>query len=154
VSSPTTRLRKLRAVPWRDRALLVAAVVMLAVTRVAVALVPFRVIARTLGLRQVGVSARTDAPCPDAARRVGWAVGMAAAHVPWQSTCLMQAIAGSMLLTGSGIESTVSFGVAKDGRAANDLLAHAWLRCGETIITGETEAGQFVELATFAHRRG
>jgi hypothetical protein len=153
VSSPTTRLRKLRAIPWRDRALLVTAALVLAITRVAVALVPFRVIARTLGLHQVGVSARPVAPCPDAAKRVGWAVAMAAAHVPWESTCLMQAIAGSMLLAGSGIESTVCFGVAKDGRVADDLLAHAWLRCGETIITGETEAARFVELATFAHRR-
>jgi hypothetical protein len=140
--------------PWRDRALLVAAVGVLAIARVAVGLVPFRVIVRALGLHEAEMASRTGVRCPDAARRIGWAVRTMAAHVPWSSTCLIQALAGSMMLTGSGIDSTVTFGVAKDAQAANGLIAHAWLRCGETVLTGETEAGRFVELATFAHRRG
>ena len=152
MSSTTRRLRKLRATSRRDRALLASAAFALSVSRVAVTLLPFRVIARTLGLRPVGVSPRTDIPCPDAARRVGWAIHTAAANLPWGSTCLVQALAGSMLLRRSGIESTLSFGVAKDGRAPNDLLAHAWLRCGEAVLTGEAEAARFAELATFAHR--
>jgi hypothetical protein len=148
----TTRLRKLRAVPSRDRALLLRAAVVLAITRVAIALVPFRVIAQTLGLRQVGGSPLTDVPCPDVARRVGWAVRTAAANMPWRSTCLTQALAGSMMLTRSGIESTLSFGVAKDGQAPNDLIAHAWLQCGEAVLTGEADDDRFVELVTFARR--
>jgi hypothetical protein len=139
-------------VPWRDRALLMRATVALAIARVAIALVPFRVIARTLGLRLVGVPPPNDVPCPDPARRVGWAVCTAAANVPWRSTCLIQALAGSMMLTRSGIESTLSVGVAKDGLAPTDVIAHAWLRCGEAVLTGDTEDDRFAELATFAHR--
>lgn len=152
MSSTNTQLHKLRALPWRDRALLLRAGVLLAIARVAVAVVPFRMIAQMLGLRLVGASPPNDVPCPDAARRVGWAIRTAAAHLPWRSTCLMQAVAGTMMLTRSGIESTLYFGVAKDSQAPNDLIAHAWLRCGEAVLTGETEDNRFVELATFAHR--
>jgi hypothetical protein len=138
--------------PWRDRALLLHATFVLAIARVAVAVVPFRVIARTLRLRHVGVPPPSDAACPPAARRTGWAIRTAAANTPWRSTCLMQALAGSMMLTRSGIESTLSLGVAKNAHAPDDLIAHAWLRCGETVLIGETEDGRFVELATFARR--
>lgn len=151
MSSTTTRLRKLRGVPSRDRALLLRAAVSLAITRAAIAVMPFRLITQALGLRRVGVPPPRDVPCPNVAWRVGWAVRTAAANLPWSSTCLTQAVAGALMLSRSGVGPTLSVGVAKDGRAPNCLIAHAWLRCGEAVLTGETEEDRFVELATFAH---
>jgi hypothetical protein len=148
-----TQLRKLRSAPRHDRALLLRAAVALAIARVSIALVPFRRIAQTLGLRRVGPTPPNgDVPCPDAARRVGWAVRTAAANVPWQTTCLAQALAGSMLLRRTGIGSTLSVGVAKDSRPPHDVIAHAWLRCGDAVLTGESGQDRFVELASFANR--
>jgi hypothetical protein len=67
-----------------------------------------------------------------------------AAHVPWRTTCLVRAIAGSLLLRRRGIASTIRFGV---NRADGGLTAHAWLLVGDTIILGGDVASGFRPLA-------
>ena len=57
-------------------------------------------------------------------------------------------MAAMAMLKRRGITSTLYLGLAKDDEAK--LQAHAWLRCGNRIITGEKEMTGFTTIATFA----
>jgi hypothetical protein len=146
--SSMTLLRRVGALSRRQRLLLVQATIALAAMRIAIGTLPFRVIARLLGLeliRSLAVQGRGD---PRAAE-IGWALRAAAAHTPWESTCLIQALAGAALLRLRRIPSTLSLGVSREP-ADRQLIAHAWLRCGDEILTGAEGRDRFVELTSFA----
>jgi len=58
------------------------------------------------------------------------------------------AAAARMLLKRFGYASTIHFGVE---RAGEDVLnGHAWLTCGETVVTGAAELHRYAEI----HRLG
>src|SRR5205807_7326381 len=82
--------------------------------------------------------------------RVGCAVRSAAAHVPWESTCLMQALAAAALLRQKEIGSTLYLAVAKDVDAPDGMLAHAWLRSGQRVLTGDADRERFTVIASLA----
>ncbi|MFZ6027635.1 MAG: lasso peptide biosynthesis B2 protein [Chloroflexota bacterium] len=137
-------LRKLLALSWLDRWLLVEAFFGLALIGFAIRILPFRRVARLLRLR---MGDAMTAETPDLAVRVGWAVTTAAQRTPWRSTCLAQAVVGKMMLLRRKIPATLSLGVAKS--PADALQAHAWLRCGEQILTGRAEYLRFNVIANF-----
>jgi hypothetical protein len=143
-----TLLRRLAALPRRRRLLLVQATLALAAMRLAISALPFRVIARLLGLERIR-SRAADEPGDPRAAEIGWALHAAAAHAPWESTCLVQALAGAAMLRWRGIPSTLSLGVSREP-ADRQLIAHAWLRCGNEIVTGAEGRDRFVELTSFA----
>ncbi len=58
-------------------------------------------------------------------------------HTPWESKCMVQALATKWILKRYGIASTIYFGVMKDPENTGALKAHAWLRVGEYIVTGK-----------------
>ena len=66
--------------------------------------------------------------------RLSWAIGAAAARIPWRSDCLLQAMAADRWLRRCGMQPEFFLGVAKD--AGGQLEAHAWLRCGDAMVTG------------------
>ena len=63
------------------------------------------------------------------------AIHRADSVLPWESKCLTEAIATKRLLERYNIKSTLFLGVTKDEN--QKLIAHAWLRYGEHIISGE-----------------
>lgn len=67
--------------------------------------------------------------------------------VPWTSNCLVQAAVGKILLSKKSIQSTVSFGVKKNG---SEMKAHAWLTVGTRIVLGGEIADQFVEVSSYS----
>jgi hypothetical protein len=66
--------------------------------------------------------------------RMSWALGTAAAHVPWRADCLVQAMAGHRWLRRHGIEADFVIGV--DKTESGGFESHAWLRHRGVIITG------------------
>jgi hypothetical protein len=130
--------------------LLLQAVIALAIVRGALRVFSFRVIARALGLREGRAAEIVDAATVERAERIGWVIRVAAAHVPWNTTCLMEALAAAGLLRVRGIGGTLSLGVAKGASPDDNLLAHAWLQCGDRVLTGESERDRFAELTSFA----
>jgi hypothetical protein len=135
--------------PWADRWLLVEAACWLSMARLAILLLPFCRIAPFLG-RHMAESPQADRLPGQGAqvRRLGWAVKTMSRHMPWECTCLVQALAGKMLLRRRGFPSTLYLGVARE--ADMTLAAHAWLRCGSVILTGASGHHQFKVVATFA----
>jgi hypothetical protein len=148
LTSWARRLRRLRQLSWSDRSLLAEACLWLAVARLAVLMLPFRWIAPRLGRQMEELPEGKAAPEQlEQARRVSWAVLAMSRLTPWQSACLAQAIAAKRLLQVRGVPSTLYMGLAKDESAT--LQAHAWLRCGDFVVTGGQARERYTVVATF-----
>ena len=143
ISEWPRKLRRFGALGAADKWLFVRAVWWLAIARLWLAFVPFQ----TLAERLRGGEGSTE-PDEGLLRRVSYAVRAAGANLPWRSDCFPQAIAASKLLRGYGLSSTVHLGVEKAG--GDELLGHAWLTCGEAVVTGGNELDRYVEI----HRLG
>jgi hypothetical protein len=147
--SSTRSVQKLVARTPAERRLLVEAALLLALTRLAVALLPFRDTARLLGLKPIAVLSDPDAAQMHEAELIGWAVRVAGARVPWRGTCLTQALSASALLHRRGIPVVLHLGVAKDAAAPQGLAAHAWVGCGNEILVGQAQQPRFTTVATY-----
>lgn len=158
-------LSKIRGRSRADILLLLRAFALLGLMRAAIILVPLRWIVRILGMTPpkgpvcgtdpASGLRRASAPCgsPEKeahnaqAARIGWAVQAAAARTPWQSACLAQALAGSVLLRSRGVPFTLNLGVAKDGESG--ITAHAWLNCGDITPTGSSGVKSHHTISSF-----
>ncbi len=145
---PSMDWRRYRSLPPAKRRLLKEALIHLFMARATLACVPFRRMAAWMGV--MGAESKTEIPEGQAqvVQDISWAVQAMASRVPWDSRCLAQAIAGYRMLLKRGIPSTVYFGVKKDPRAA--FSAHAWLRCGASIATGEAGHADYRVLCQFS----
>lgn len=144
-------LRKLQRRTWHELRLLPEAFFLLGVTRLAVLLVSFQRITDFLGLKQVHSSPAVSLPEQlREADTVGWSLRAMAARTPWESACLPQALSGMIMLQRRRIPALLFLGVAKGESIAETLAAHAWLKCGETFVTGEGGHERFAVISTFA----
>ena len=124
-----------------DQWLFIRAAFWLLIARIRLAVVPFRTLSARLSREQ---QTNTKAPDPDLLNRIGRAVAVAANHVPWRSDCFPQTIAARTLLKHYGLASTIHFGVERVGE--EDLAGHAWLTCGGTVVTGDTDLDRYTEM--------
>ncbi|MFN8536335.1 MAG: lasso peptide biosynthesis B2 protein [Thermomicrobiales bacterium] len=142
------RLRKLLALSGAERRLLIRALPLVVLVRVALWVLPFRRLRRWQGRWATpAASVRGDeAMIPPVVR----AVTLASRAVPGAS-CLTQALAAQVLLARRGCPSELRLGV---GRGADRrFAAHAWLEYDGRPIIGEFEAGRFTPLPTLAGER-
>ena len=79
---------------------------------------------------------------------IGWAIRAAAARVPWPAQCLVQALAATLLAKLHRLRTVLYLGVARGD--TGELQAHAWLRCGDRIITGAGSHEKFRVVVTFS----
>ena len=149
--------KSLRDAPakWRrrnrtERRLLLEAFLLLAVARLLVLTIPFRRLASSLGHHMCESGPETDSAALRQAHLIGQAVRSAANNTPWQSVCLPQAVAAQWMLKRRRIAATLYLGVAKDLEKPQQLAAHAWLRCGDIILTGGHSHKDFTVLSTFS----
>ncbi len=133
----------------RERGLWIEAVLWLIWAKFLVHGVPFRWVAPRIGRNNVETPA-TITPAERAlAGEISWAVEAAARHVPLGFVCLPQAMAAKWMLRRRHLPSTLYLGVATDPTRKASLLAHAWLRAGDKIVTGAAEAQRHRKLAAF-----
>lgn len=133
---------------WVQRFLLFEAACTLIAALAAVKFIPFGRIAPGLGCLGTPQPVTPLAPeLAQQAQRVGWAVRALAHYLPWDAKCLAQAIAAKWMLRRRGLPSTFYLGV--DHGREQWLDAHAWLRCGDEIITGEPQHARFKVIAAF-----
>ena len=149
------RMRRRGPVGARDHRLLVEAAVGLAAARLAILTVPFPRIARELGGFMAPHHAADKASLSpptlqemEIARKIGWAVTVAARNVPFKAVCLPQAMTAHQMLRKRGIFSVMHFGTAPG--TALSLEAHAWLNAGEIEVTGYPVGPEFTEIACIA----
>jgi len=131
-------LRRFLRLPPAERFFLFRAVTLVAATRIALWLLPFRILRR--------ISVKVDRACSAFQKRgefsrdrAIWAIQVASRYVP-RASCLTQALATQALLGSSGIPASVRIGVAKS--TAGNFEAHAWLESDGEILMGGADANQ------------
>jgi hypothetical protein len=141
----TNKWRRFMQLNAADRWLLLRAAGWLLIARIMLVALSFERLSTRLSATNQSSQIEPDA---DLLQRISFAVSAAANNVPWRSDCFPQTIAARMLLKRFGYASTIHFGVE---RAGEDVLnGHAWLTCGETVVTGGAELDRYVEM----HRLG
>jgi hypothetical protein len=104
-----------------------------AVYRLCIIFVPMPKLEKKLGERGEESPGEESIDNLRIAKRVGLNVVRVASHTPWESKCLVRAMTARKLLMKKHISSTLYLGVGKDN---DQMIAHAWLRCGNMYVTG------------------
>jgi hypothetical protein len=143
-----SRVCKFLARPRADQGCLLEAAGWLGLAWLVLRFVPLRRLAPFWGNFMARTPAAAPVCPPPLLQRLAWAVETAGRHLPWECTCLAQAMVGKVMLQRRGVASTLCLGLAKDG--GGGLQAHAWLRCGERILTGRRGMTGFTVIASFA----
>jgi hypothetical protein len=127
----------------RDVLLAGEALVLLGFFRAALSMAPARTIIGRLTRGRCDETAHGDVASQQLliARRVRWAVSAAVRRSPVEFVCFPQALAGYTMLRRRGVASTLMYGVARSEQ--EELLAHAWLMMGETVVLGGDAAKGF-----------
>lgn len=60
--------------------------------------------------------------------------------------CLAQALAARVLLHQRGQSCILSIGATIEEKG---MIAHAWLKCGDIIVTGQEEKDKYTEIASY-----
>lgn len=121
--------------------------------RILVSTRSFPRLARGFGQPQ-SETTRLIAPADRAvAVKVSWAVQAVARHLPLGLVCLPQAIAAQWMLRRRGLPTTLYFGVASNPAKQDAIEAHAWLRAGDKIVTGEEGVRRHHPVEWFADNR-
>jgi Transglutaminase-like superfamily len=130
------RLKRLAGLTTSERFLLVRALLVVSITRVALWILPVDAARR--------IAARAAAPAGKhiPVDRSAWAVKAVSRYIPG-ATCLTQALAAQALLTSSGHDSRVEIGVVRE---AGRFEAHAWVICQDQIVVGGNEVARYVRL--------
>ncbi len=128
--------------------MLLETIILLGFFRLVLLIMPFRCIAPYLG--QHMQESPTES-CEDelaVIKRISWAVQVASRRAFWESKCLVRAITAKLMLRRRRISSTLYLGVARDGNQS--MVAHAWLRSGETVVTGAQARVDYSVVSSFA----
>jgi hypothetical protein len=133
----------------RSRLAIFEAWLALALAWVLVFVVPFRRTAAWLGNpARPGATTAVEPAGIERARHVCRRVAHVAPGVPWRTTCLVQAVAGVLLLKRRRIAATIRLGVKQiAGERGGGLAAHAWLIVGGETVLGGAAAEDFSPLA-------
>lgn len=142
------RFKGWRSLPWRQRARVIEAALWLSAAWLTVRLLPFRMYARVLGRpsAQAGPKGPSSEAAARCARDVGLALRRASRHLPWRSTCLMQVLAGAVMLRSRGYRGEAFVGATSSDNA---FEFHAWLLAAGIPVCGVHESARFTVLATF-----
>ncbi len=146
------KLRRGLALPLSEQGLAIEALAFLGISRAVLAVLPFRIAMRGLGLRLAEGGGLDDAdrngPAPSPiVLLIGDAVRRAASVAPFKAVCLQQAVAASLMLRRRGYRTQIHFGVTKDEGGA--LIAHAWSRCHGKLVTGAQQMPHYQPISVF-----
>lgn len=128
----------------REIAAFAEAIGALLVAALAIAILPFRLLMRTIGLPDGPTSAPPDRD--RAANAVTRAIERAARRLPLRIVCLHKGLATHWMLRRRGVATSVHYGVSP----ANAVLkAHVWVDLGGRTIMGAHDSEAFARVATF-----
>ena len=80
-------------------------------------------------------------------RQVFYTIRKVDKYAFWTTTCYTQAIAARLILKRNNIQSKIYLGMTKDENG--NLLAHAWTKVGDKIITGAGNLEKYKILYVF-----
>lgn len=112
----------------------------LALARLVVSRASFRRLEPYLGAPKQESPGQSSPHQRGCAHRVARGIYLVRRRLPWNNTCLVQAVAAMMMLKRRGQTSTLYMGVTIQD---DEFEAHAWLRCGDVIVTGGEEKDKY-----------
>jgi hypothetical protein len=145
-----TLLRKLTQLDAAERRLLAEAAFVVPTVRLALTLLPFRIVHRGIAAATRRSHRRSASSASQTPERIARMIAAVAARVP-RASCLTQALAATLLLARDGHAATLRVGVAKNEDGS--LRAHAWLESGGQTLLGGPDSGAFVHLPPLAFSR-
>jgi len=113
--------------------------------KLAISCLPFKKIASWMG--KLNVESTFDVRKSGVILKVEHSIWKASKYTLHQSKCYDQALAAKAMLGQSRLPATIYFGLAKNKE--NQLQAHAWVRCGNRIVTGKASMSRFTVVACF-----
>jgi hypothetical protein len=119
--------------------------ILLHISKMFILFMPFKKIAGKIGKLQVESSKFQINSAK--INEVEHAIRRASRFSLHKSKCYDQALTGKFMLKRRNLSATIYFGLAKD--AQNGLSAHAWVRCGNRIVTGKKGMENFTVIAAF-----
>ena len=128
-----------------DYLLFVEAWCLLHLAKLVILFMPFKKIASWMG--SLGVESLHDLIPTDLSTKIEHAVRRAARYTLHKSKCYDQALTAKALLGHCNLPATIYFGLAKESES--QLMAHAWVRCGNKIISGKVGIERFTVVACF-----
>lgn len=127
-----------------DYRLFIEAWIYLSIAKLMVQLFPFKKIASKLGTPQQDSSKQTATS--SMVDQIELSIVRAVKYVFFTSKCYDQALAVTLMLKRRRVSSTIYFGVYKE---LNQLIAHAWVKCGDKIVAGKKGYEKFTPVAWF-----
>ncbi len=134
--------------PWFEKGLFFEAIVITLLARIFNAFVPFHKFSSYLGVPHKETSFELAPEHEQLIQTVYIAMRRSTKYLPFKRKCIIEAIVVKKLLDKFDIKSTVYFGVTRNGE--RNLIAHAWLRCGSSIVTGKKGMEKFVPVEWFS----
>jgi hypothetical protein len=134
------KLAKFLRLSTAEKFLLQRTLILVAAIRVALWILPFRVVQRFT------FKARKTKHSKYSVEQFIWAVRATSRYVP-RATCLTQAMTAQTLLLRAGYNPKVKIGVAKNDKKLFE--AHAWLVLEGQVLIGGTEVERFTALTVF-----
>lgn len=142
--------RKFRGLSWRRRSLLLEAAFWLVMTKFALVLVRFPLIARYIGPLHAPADRRDNSNKDRmVAREISWAIDRSARLLPVRLVCLPRALTAWQMLHVRGISSRIHCGASRDPEGTT-LITHAWVDVSGVEVTGYPAAHHCVEIGFFA----
>ena len=124
----------------RDARLLAAAGAAITTIRIALWIMPFRII-RAAVTRLVTPLRRRAGERPPL-ERIIWSIHVAARFIP-HATCLTQSLAAQVLLMRHGYPAELRLGVTRD---AGEFQAHAWVESNGRIVIGNADVWRYTPI--------
>lgn len=124
-------LKKLFKLVWKQRRVLFYACLCLNLLRVALWLLPFKVVRQHLAT----MATKWESHKPQnsvSVNAIVWSVTVASCYTPRGAKCLAKALTTQLLLTRYGYTHQLHIGVAMDGA----FEAHAWIEYEDRVIMG------------------
>ena len=148
--SVSEKIRKFLALSGAEKRLFLEAFTRLGMMRFSIAAMPFKRLVHKLEQSQGrSVPPSLSAGQVSRAKAVSKAVVLAANNTPWESACLVQALTAQRMLQRRGIPGVFYLGVHRDNTKVGNMRAHAWLLCGDLVVTGAGFDG-FTVLSSFS----
>lgn len=144
------KIGKFFKLSWVEQMLLFDVFFLSGIFRFAILFLPFNKLAAFAGKCKEESSEQVSDIDELTINKIRWAVSVVSRFTPWKSKCFVQALTAQTMLKKEKIGSTLYLGVAKDKE--KKPLAHAWLRSGRIIVTGETGYSSFTQVAKFASK--
>ena len=119
--------------------------------RLAILTIPHKILSRHYGhiYSNTQLSLLTCTKRTELAWRIGKIAQATAAHTPWKSECLVQALIVRTMLKYYKIPHVLHLGALTTKDPKEPIKAHAWIEVGPWVVSGNEGHEDFKILATF-----